>query len=98
MQPLQKIGFTATMDLCSFGDLKNKAEWGNMTAQTLCLDVWYTFIIWIFINILCRLLCSETKYMEIQTKDPETNLTAGINNAPVSTLRHFNIPGQWSLF
>jgi len=39
MQPLQKIGFTATMDLCSFGDLKNKAEWGNMTAQTLCLDV-----------------------------------------------------------
>jgi len=38
------------------------------------------------------------KYIEIQIKDPETNPARDINNAPVSTLAHFDIPGQWSLF
>lgn len=67
--------------------------------KALCLDACYTFIILICrLNILCRSLCSQNEYIEIQTKDPETNPASSINNAPVSMLAHFHIPGQWSLF
>lgn len=77
------------MNLRSCDDLE---EWEKVTMQALCLSAWYTFIILIFRSILCRLLCSETKHIEIQTKDPEANPTT------VSMLAHINILGQWSLF